>query len=164
VLYDSSARESGRWSERAADLLVGAAIAFVAVIVAAAYVANGALDPDDSTRAVVLRNEGARPVGVRIYGLGTRSASYELPARFEVQFMPPFCRVRLLTFVDGACHETGLMGFGGGEDRWSDLAMLIPRGNGAVGVLEPDELDEWRQTHEPLPAAQAVPVTGCAEV
>jgi hypothetical protein len=146
-------------------VIVGAAVGLVALVIAAAQVANGALDPDDSTHAVVLRNESATPVGVRIGGPSDRSASYELPARSEVHLRPPsgFRTVRLVTFLDGDCQETGSVGFGGSEDRWSDLAMLIPMGNGSVGVLRPDELRAWRPTHEPLHPGDARSTTGCPD-
>ena len=148
-------------------LLLAAYPAFIALVVVAIALANGALDPNDASHAVVIRNEALVPFVVRLLGRSGDAAFYEIPPASEATLTPHSATSSLheVVVLDADCVATGMMGFGGGgpANHWSDLAMLVIQADGSLGGLLPGDLAAWNQSRQTLPAAAPRSVAGCEE-
>jgi hypothetical protein len=160
----------GRQQQRVGDvmrkwLLLAAYPAFIAVVLAVVAIANGALDPNDATHAVVIRNEALIPVRVRLLDRSENAAFYEIPPQSEATVTPPATSRSLheVAALDAGCAATGVVGFDGSGHRWSDMSMLVVQADGTLGYLTPPSLAIWQETRTPLPAADPLPVAGCVE-
>jgi hypothetical protein len=134
-------------------------------VLAITAIANGSLDPNDSAHGVVIRNEALVPFQVRLLDRSENAVFYEIPAQSEAMVTPPatFMSLREVAALDAGCVATGVVRFGGGVRRWSDLSLLVIHEDGSLGFLTPTDLAAWRETRSPLPAAEPLSVTGCVE-